>query len=134
MAPVAIKPATRWLACCAEPHWQSTVMAPVCHGRPPCSQAVRVTLLDCSPAWVTQPPMTCSTKLGSMPQRSTIASWAAPSNSAACRPASQPPRLPIGVRTASTMTGVPTPLKVEHVTIGPQLGEFGTSRRWLTCA
>ena len=30
-------------------------------GQPGVSQAVRVTLLDCSPAWVTQPPTTCST-------------------------------------------------------------------------
>ncbi len=28
MAPVAIKPAIRWLACCPLPHWQSTVVAP----------------------------------------------------------------------------------------------------------
>ena len=64
MAPVAISPAIRWLACCAEPHWQSMVVAPVCHGRPAASQAVRVTLLDCAPAWVTQPPMACSTRSG----------------------------------------------------------------------
>ncbi len=44
---------------------------PVCQGSPELSQAVRVTLLDCSPAWVTQPPMTCSTSSGSMPARST---------------------------------------------------------------
>ena len=47
MAPVAIRPAIRWLACCADPHWQSMVVAPVCHGSPAASQAVRVTLLDC---------------------------------------------------------------------------------------
>ena len=27
MAPAAIRPATMWLACCDEPHWQSTVVA-----------------------------------------------------------------------------------------------------------
>jgi len=42
MAPVAISPATRWVACCADPHWQSTVVAPVASVSPACSQAVRV--------------------------------------------------------------------------------------------
>ncbi len=76
MASEAISPAMRWLACCADPHWQSTVWAPVCQGSPALSQAVRVTLFDCSPAWVTQPPTTCSTSIGSMPERSTTACWA----------------------------------------------------------
>src|SRR5215469_10578457 len=65
-------------------------------------------LLDCSPAWVTQPPATCSTAPGWMPARSSSAVWAAPRISAACSPARTPPRLPIGVRTASTITAVPT--------------------------
>src|SRR5215467_13440682 len=53
-----------------------------------------------------------------MPARSTSAVWAAPRISAACRPASAPPRLPIGVRTASTITAVPTAVppfgRLEH--------------------
>src|SRR5690242_15774269 len=65
-------------------------------------------LLDCSPAWVTQPPATWSTPPGSMPARSSSPVCARPRISAACRPASAPPRLPIGVRTASMMTAVPT--------------------------
>src|SRR5215468_201766 len=75
---------------------------------PECSQAVLVTLLDCSPAWVTQPPTICSTSAGSMPARSTTACctfarrWAGWNAESApfepCLP------LPIGVRNASTMT------------------------------
>ena len=44
------------MACCDDPHWLSTVVAATERGRPAVSQAVRVTLKDCSPAWVTQPP------------------------------------------------------------------------------
>ena len=40
-----------------------------------------------------------------MPARLTTSTWAAPSTSAARSPDSQPLRLPIGVRTASTITG-----------------------------
>ena len=46
---------------------------------------------------------------GSMPAFSTTALWTAPSSSVACRPDSQPLRLPIGLRVASTMTGLPMP-------------------------
>ena len=38
IAPVAIRPAIRWLACWPLPHWQSTVVAPTCSGRPAVSQ------------------------------------------------------------------------------------------------
>jgi hypothetical protein len=43
----------------------------------------------------------------SMPAFSTSARWTAPSNSVACRPDSQPLRFPMGLRVASTMTGLP---------------------------
>ena len=56
---------------------------------------------------VTQPPATCSISAGSRPDRSTMPRWAAPSISAACMPERLPLRLPIGVRTASTMMAVP---------------------------
>ena len=39
------------------------------------SHALRVTFEPCSPAWVTQPPMTSSTSAGSMPARSITSSW-----------------------------------------------------------
>ncbi len=108
MAPAAIRPATTCTACWAEPHWASRVRQPVWYGSPACSQAVRVTLLDCSPACVTHPPATCSTSAGARPARSSRPACAAPSSSAGCSPASTPPRLPIGVRAAATITGLPT--------------------------
>ena len=94
----AISPAMRWLACCPLPHWQSTVVAPTCSGKPAVSHATRLMLLDCSPYWVTQPPMTCSTSPASMPALSTSAFCTAPSSSVACRPDNHPFRLPIGLR------------------------------------
>ena len=105
IAPAVTSPATRWFACCEEPHWQSTVVAAVSKGRPAPSQALRVTFDACSPAWVTQPPMACSTSAGSMPARLMTSTWAAARTSAAWSPDSTPLRLPIGVRTASTITG-----------------------------
>ena len=69
------------------------------------SQAVRVTLEACSPAWVTHPPTICSTSEGSIPALFTTSTWAVASNSAAWNPDSHPFRLPMGVRTASTITG-----------------------------
>ena len=67
MVPAAIMSCTRCAACWPEPHWASIVVPPVCWGSPACSQARRTMSLDCSPAWVTQPPTTCSTSSGSSP-------------------------------------------------------------------
>ena len=60
-----------------------------------------------APPWVTQPPATCSTRACAIPTRSSRATWMPPRSSAACRLASAPPRLPTGVRTASTITAEP---------------------------
>src|SRR6476659_2866399 len=83
------------------------VMAPTCSGSPATSQLTRVMLLDCSPNCVTQPPTICSTSPASMPAFSTNAFCVAPSNSVACRPDSHPFLLPMGLRVAATMTGLP---------------------------
>ena len=58
------------VACCDDPHWLSTVVAAAEIGRPAASHAVRVMLKACMPTWLTQPPMTCSTSDGSIPERS----------------------------------------------------------------
>jgi hypothetical protein len=51
------------LACCAEPHWVSIVVAPVhvvvAHRT---ARPGGTMLFDCSPACVTQPPITCSVR------------------------------------------------------------------------
>ena len=88
---------------------------------------MRVTLKPCSPAWVTHPPTTCSTAAGSIPARLTTSTWAAPRMSGARRPESQPLRLPIGVRTASTITGCAmTYLLLPLPALGrlPSMGDF----------
>ena len=123
IASAAMSPAITCAACCAEPHWASSVRQPAVSGSPACSQAVRVMLPVCSPAWVTQPPATCSTADGSMPARSSRAVCAQPRISAGCMPDSMPLRLPIAVRAASTITAVPigpppssvVQSKLEHV-------------------
>jgi hypothetical protein len=65
---------------------------------------VRDTLKACSPTWLTQPPTTWPTSVGSTPVRSMIARWTLDSTSAGCMVDRPPLRLPMGVRTASTMT------------------------------
>src|ERR1700722_3389788 len=62
-------------------------------------------LKPCAPAWVTHPPTACSAMLGSILERLITSTCVAPRMSAARKPESQPLRLPIGVRTASTITG-----------------------------
>src|SRR6266540_5999507 len=110
MPPAAMSPAIMWFACCAEPHWESTVVQAAVYGSTPLpaeSHALRVTLLPCSPACVTHPPTTSSTVPASTPARLMTSTSACRSTSVALSSDSQPLRLPIGVRTASTMTGVP---------------------------
>ncbi len=95
--------AAKCTACWEDPHWRSMVTPGTWSGRPATSQAVRAT----SPAWepmVSQQPMiTSSTAAGSMPVRRTSAASTWAPRSAECTSASAPPRLPTGVRTASTM-------------------------------
>src|SRR4051812_47471800 len=41
--------ATKWTACCDEPHWRSTVVPGTCHGSPAATHELRATLVLCSP-------------------------------------------------------------------------------------
>ncbi len=102
--PPATSAVARFVACCEEPHWVSTVVAATDMGSPAVSQAVRVTSKDCSPTWLTQPPTTWPTSDGSMPVRSTSSRSTPASRSAGWTPASPPLRRPIGVRRASMIT------------------------------
>ena len=52
--------AAKCMACWEEPHWRSTVVAGTLWGSPAATQALRVTLVLCSPTWVTHPPITSS--------------------------------------------------------------------------
>ena len=95
--------AAKWTACWEEPHWRSIVTPGTWSGSPATSHAVRAT----SPAWEPivsqQPRMTSSTAPGSTPVRDISADRTCAPRSAECTCASAPPRLPTGVRTASTM-------------------------------
>ncbi len=102
--PAPTRLVARFVACCEDPHWVSTVVAATERGRPALSQAVRAMLNACSPIWLTQPPTTWSTTAGSMPERSISAPWIVASSSAGCMVDKPPFRFPTGLRTASTIT------------------------------
>src|SRR5690606_39136213 len=95
--------AAKCSACCEEPHCRSTEVAGTDSGSFEASTALRAMLVDCSPAWPTQPMITSSIRAGSAPLRSTsaLSTWAA--RSAGCQPDSRPPFLPPAVRAAATM-------------------------------
>jgi hypothetical protein len=102
--PDATSEVAKLVACWEDPHWLSTVVAAAEMGRPASSQAVRATLKACMPTWLTQPPTTCSTSLGSMPERSISSFCTAASRFAECMVERPPLRRPMGERTASTIT------------------------------
>ena len=68
--PEATSAAAKLIACWAEPHWRSTVVAGVSIGSPASSQALRPMLIACSPNCCTQPATTSSTSAASIPARS----------------------------------------------------------------
>jgi hypothetical protein len=103
-APAPTREAARFVACWLDPHWVSTVVAATDSGRPAVSQAVRATLKDCSPTWLTQPPTTWPTSVGWTPERDTVSPRTAPRRSAGWVPAKPPLRRPTGLRSASMMT------------------------------
>src|SRR5262249_25238129 len=103
-APAITPCATKCTACCEEPHCRSTDVAGTVHGSPAATQALRVTLQPCSPAWVTQPPTTSSTSAGSKSLRSTIVRSTRPRRSVGCHSASAPLRFPKAERAQSTIT------------------------------
>ena len=113
--PAATSDVAMFVACWDEPHCESTVVAAVSSGRPAVSQAVRVTLKDCSPTWLTQPPTTWPTSFGSTPARRNSSFWTWASSSTGWMVDRPPPRRPTGVRTASTMT---TSLMSASVVVG----------------
>src|SRR5213592_699708 len=90
--------------CCEEPHCRSTVVPGMVSGNPAASHALRPMLSDCSPIWETQPMMLSSISPGSTPALVTTSCITVASRSTGWMPANDPLRLPIGLRTASTIT------------------------------
>ena len=95
--------AAKCSACCEEPHCRSSEVPGTDSGRREASTALRATLVDCSPTWLTQPRMTSSTSAGSQSARSSSASSTLAASSTGCQPESLPPRRPPAVRAAATM-------------------------------
>ncbi len=90
-------------ACSEDPHWRSIVEAHTVSGQPPTSTACLPTFSACSPTCVTQPICTSSISPGSTSNRSTSPFRTCAASSSARISESEPFRLPIGERTASTM-------------------------------
>src|SRR3954466_11694838 len=86
-----------------EPHTLLIVSAATCSGRPPCSAAWRAGFCP-SPAETTLPMMHSSTIPGSMPARRTASAMASAPSCCAVNPFSAPRNLPVGVRTAESIT------------------------------
>src|SRR4051794_2826003 len=111
--------------CCDDPHCRSTVTPVTVSGQPAVSTAVRAMSKVCSPTWPTQPQMTSSTSTGSTPARPTRALSTCADRSAGCTPDSPPLRLPVGVRTASTITASRMSCPLSDVSLaGPQYDYF----------
>src|SRR5437764_8073444 len=115
-APAITPCATKWAACCAEPHCRSTDVAGTSHGKPAAIHALRVTLEPCAPVCVTHPPTTSSTTSGSRSARSSRAFNTAPSRSVGCVFERRPFFLPIGLLAAPTMyaSAIPVLLRRTH--------------------
>ena len=95
--------AAKCTACWEDPHCRSIVTPGTWSGRPATSHAERATSPACEPIVSQQPRITSSTAPGSTPVRRTSAAIECAARSAEWTPASAPPRLPTGVRTASMM-------------------------------
>src|SRR3954469_21753762 len=90
-------------ACCDEPHCRSIEVPGTVSGSLEAMMALRATLLDCSPACITQPMITSSIWSGAAPERSINAFSTEAARSAGCQPARRPPLRPPAVRAAATM-------------------------------
>src|SRR4051812_43832082 len=104
LAPAAIWAGPKLTAYCDEPHCESTVVHATSIDPPYDNHAVRVMFIAWAPTLLMQPPITCPTAPDSTPLRASKPVRTGPSTSAGWVAASAPPRLPIGDRSASTMT------------------------------
>ena len=98
--------APKFTACWPEPHWRFTLVPGTVSGKPATRAAMRAMFVPCSSVCVTHPRMTSSTRAGLIPVRSVSALRTCAARSSGRTSFRAPPRFPIGVRTASTMTAV----------------------------
>ena len=102
--PVMISIEAKLNACSPEAHIRFTLVPGTDSGNPAIKGARRPMFSPCSSTWVTHPRMTSSTNLGSIPARSTRDLNAKAARSSGLQSFKAPPRFPIGVRTAPTIT------------------------------
>src|SRR5947208_11556563 len=102
--PLMTSMAAKLKACSPEAHIRFTPVPGTDSGNPAIKGARRPMFNPCSSTWVTQPRTTSSTNLGSIPARSTSALSAKAAKSSGLQSFKAPPRFPMGVRTAPTIT------------------------------
>ena len=107
MDPAATRSLTRWADCWPEPHWASMVVAPVRWASPALQPGPPDHVVGLLAGLGDAAADDLVDLAESRPERSSSWVRACPSRLAGWTPASQPRRLPRGVRTASMMTGVP---------------------------
>src|SRR5262245_23165752 len=112
--PDQIAAAALKFVCIDEPHWRSTVVPATVSGQPATIGTIRPMFQPCSPIWVTQPICTSSTSPGSTSwrARSPFRTWAASSSPRIEE--SVPFFLPIGERTASTISASDSQLGIHY--------------------
>ena len=93
-------------ACMEEPHRRLTVCAALVRGRPASMEMLRAMFIACSLVWFTQPQITSSVSSMFQLGLRSISAWISSADSFSARTLRNWPLrvLPIGVRTASTMT------------------------------
>src|SRR6266566_1160450 len=125
--PVMTSMAAKLKACSPEAHIRFTLVPGTDSGNPAIKGARRPMFKPCSSTWVTHPRMTSSTNLGSIPARSTSARSAKAAKSSGLQSFKAPPRFPMGVRTAPTITASRIErIHADHVPRG--IRRFSTSR------
>src|ERR1700730_18144783 len=96
--------AAKLTACWPEPQKRLIVVPGTSMGKPAIKAPARAMFTPSSRVWVTQPATTSSTSAGSTPARVTSSRSVRASRSSGRTGLSEPPRRPIAVRTASTIT------------------------------
>src|SRR2546430_1523718 len=125
--PVMISIEAKLNACSPEAHIRFTLVPGTDSGNPAIKGARRPMFSPCSSTWVTHPRMTSSTNLGSIPARSTRDLNAQAARSSGLQSFKAPPRFPMGVRTAPTITASRIErIHADHVPRG--IRRFSTSR------
>src|SRR2546421_7873150 len=125
--PVMTSMEAKLKACSPGAHIRFTLVPGTDSGNPAIKGARRPMFNPCPSTCVTQPRITSSTNLGSIPVRSTSALSAKAAKSSGLQSFKAPPRFPMGVRTAPTITA--SRIERIHADHAPRgIRRFSTSR------